>query len=59
LTGSAGWLSWYLQRKIIMLPGNIYLPGFDDQYPDGKVCNRGNPCNLSALVTVQACQQVL
>jgi hypothetical protein len=36
LTGSAGWLSWYLERKIIMLLDNICLPVPDDQYPDDK-----------------------
>ena len=44
LTGSVVWLSWYLERKIIMLPYNICLPGSDDQSPDDKARCYSNPC---------------
>ena len=45
LTGSVVWLSLYLERKIIMLPGYKVLPGSDDQYPGDKVDCCSNPCN--------------
>ena len=44
-TGSVVCLSWYLERKIIMLPGYKVLPGSDDQYPGGKADYYSNPCN--------------
>ena len=46
LTGSAVWLSWYLEEKVIMLPDNIFLPGSYDRYPDGKAGYCNNPYNL-------------
>ena len=49
LTGSAGWLSWYLERKIIMLPDNICLPVSDDLSPDDKAHCCSNQSTLSIL----------
>jgi hypothetical protein len=47
LTGSAVWLSWYLERKIIMLLENICMSGADDQYLDDKAGCYNYPYNLS------------
>ena len=57
LTGSVGWLSWYLERKIIMLPDNIFVPGSDDQYPDDKVRCCSNPCTPLVPGKVQVHQR--
>ena len=53
LTGSAGWLAWYLERKIIMLPDNICLPESDDQSPDDRADCCSNPCIPSVPGKVQ------